>query len=456
MLIASTIIFFISSCKDDSITDMGSSIQPPGDKITVASNRFDIHSENYPVDFMYSRPDSFLLGTFYDPTYGTVHADIMAQVEYPKDFVYPVDAQPDSVLLVMYYRKFFGDAYSPMHLSVYEMNKQTFNYTTPYPSNINPEDYVDKSNSSLLIGEKTFTATDAASNVAAPFVITKLKDEFVQKFSNINADTYKSDSAFFDFFKGMYITTDFGSASMLYVQQIDLEYYHSTTRTLKDIHGQDSIVRQSHSITFPANTWVRQVNRFMHPDKTSIINQLESSTEQIHHISSPANMYTRIKMPIKHMSDIINTGDAKVLFNNAKLRVDIDHLNDEAFPLPMPNNLLLIKEQSVERFFTKNELPTDTVAILGTYQSETDTDGEKNYFYNFNIANLVANEFKQEKLRQTMPDSINFLLVPVRLKLSPNNMVTEVSQQFLLYGVTICGGEHSERPIKADIIYSKF
>ena len=68
---------------------MGSSIQPPGDKISVTFDRFNINSEDYSVDFMYSRPDSFLLGTFSDNTYGTVHADILAQVEYPKT-TYPI------------------------------------------------------------------------------------------------------------------------------------------------------------------------------------------------------------------------------------------------------------------------------------------------------------------------------------------------------------------------------
>lgn len=457
MLFASLLIIF-SACNENNITDMGSSIQPPGDKIMVAFDQFNVNSENYVVDFMYSRPDSFLLGTFSDNTYGTVHADILAQVEYPKNHVYPVNATPDSILLVMYYRKFFGDQYAPMHVSVYEMNKKTFNYTTPYPSNLNPDEYVDKTNPSLLIGEKAFTAVDATGSSASSFVIIKLNNDFVQRFSNIQADTYSQDSIFFDFFKGMYITTDFGSASMLYVRQIDMEYYHSYTYTLKDTAGQDSIVTVNSSVTFPANSWVRQVNRFLHPDKDKIVNQLENQPEQVHHISSPANLYTRIQLPIKEMQEKIETDDSRIFINDAKLRVDINNLNTESFPLPMPSNLLLIKENSLERFFNKRELPTDTCAILGSYDNGKNTDtGEIDHFYSFDISGLIAHEFKQAKANNlTLPDNINFLLVPVRLKLSSNNAIMDVSQQFLLNGVTICGGNHSQKPIQANVVFSKF
>jgi len=456
-LFASLLIVF-SACNESNITDMGSSIQPPGDKISVTFDRFNISSEDYSVDFMYSRPDSFLLGTFSDNTYGTVHADILAQVEYPKNHVYPSHAKPDSILLVMYYKKFFGDQHAPMHVSVYEMNKKTFDYMKPYPSNLNPDEYVDKSDPSLLIGEKVFTAVDASGGNAIPYVIIKLNNDFLQRFSNVQSDTYSQDSKFFDFFKGMYITTDFGSASMLYVRQIDLEYYHSYTYTLKDITGQDSIVTVNSSVTFPANTWVRQVNRFLNPDKANIINQLNNQPEQVHHISSPANIYTRIQLPIKEMQQKIESEGSRVFINDAKLRVDINNLNKETFPLPIPSNVLLIKENSLERFFNKRELPADTCAIVGSYDRKINPDTEEiDYFYSFDISKLIVHEFKQAKENNlTLPDNINFLLVPIRLKLSSNNVIIDVSQQFLLSGVTICGGNHSKKPIKVNVVYSKF
>ncbi|MDD2285668.1 MAG: DUF4270 domain-containing protein [Paludibacter sp.] len=452
-------LILITACNDSNITDMGSNIQPPGDKILVDQKRFDIRSENYFVNFMYSRPDSFLLGTFYDKNYGTVHADIFAQVEHPKNHIYPPNTTPDSILLVMYYRKYFGDKHAPMHVSVYEMNKATFNFSTPYPTNLNPDHYVDRTNQSLLIGEKTFTAVDAKGKADSTYVVIKLSNEFMQRFTNIDPVIYTKDSLFLDFFKGLYITTDFGSASMLYIRQIDMEYHHSYTYTTKKISGQDSIVKVNVSVSFPANSWVRQVNRFLHPDKNSIISQLESQPEQIHHISSPANIYTRISLPIKKMQEDMESDVSKRLtINNAKLRVDINNLNEENFPQPIPSNVMLIRESSLNRFFAKRELPSDTCAILGSYAYEKNSDtGQTDYYYSFDIAGLIAHEFKQAKINNTTPpEKTDFLLVPVRIKTNSGGSVTAVSQQFLLNAVTICGGNHPKKPIKANVVFSLF
>jgi len=457
LLLASLLILTIS-CNDNNITDMGSSIQPAGDRIFVFSERFDISSENYFVNYMYTRQDSFLLGTFHDEKYGTVHADILAQVEHPRNHVYPPNTTADSILLIMYYRRYFGDKHAPMNVSVYEMNKATFDDTTPYPSNINPDNYVDRTNNALLIGEKTFTAVDARGVGDSTYVIIKLSPEFMQRFTNIAPDTYSSDAIFREFFKGLYITTDFGSASMLYIRRIDMEYYHSYNYTTKGISGQDSTVTVNSSVTFPANNWVRQVNRFLHPDKNAIISKLESEPDQIHHISSPANIYTRISLPMREMQQKMEGNGLRLAINNAKIRVDINNLNEENFAQPIPSNVLLIRESSVDRFFTKRELPTDTCAILGTIVNEKNIEtSETDYYYSFDIARLIAHEFKQAKDNNAIaPEKINFLLVPVRLKTNSNGAIMEVSQQFLLNAVTICGGNHSKKPIKANVVFSGF
>ncbi|GAB1415173.1 hypothetical protein MASR2M117_05790 [Paludibacter sp.] len=458
-VLSAFLIILFSSCNDsNSVTDIGSSLQSNSDKIIVNQHQFHISSENFPVEFMYSKPDSFLLGTFYDAKYGSIHADIFAQVEYPRDYVYPVNNRPDSIKLIMYYNKYFGDKHSPMHVNVYEMNKSTFEYLKPYKSNLNPNDYVDFSNPSLLIGNKTFTAVSSIKSSDSTRVSIKLSNAFLNKFSNIASDTYSSDEKFFDFFKGVYITTDFGSASMLYVRHIDIKYYHSYTYITKSSTGTDSIVTVNLATTFPASSWVRQVNRFLQPEKANIISNLESQPDQIHYISSPANIYTRIKLPVKEMYNQMEKSTSRLAINNAKIRVDIDEISTEKFTQPVPTNVLLIRESALNRFFTTKELPSDTCAILGKYSNAKNSDtGKTDYFYSFDIAKLVAFEFEKIKENNTSSqDSINFILVPVRLNINENNNITDVSQQFILSSVTICGGNHSKKPIKANIISSYF
>jgi hypothetical protein len=158
------------------------------------------------------------------------------------------------------------------------------------------------------------------------------------------------------------------------------------------------------------------------------------------------------------MQQKIEADGSRIFINDAKLRVDINNLNEESFPLPIPTNVLLIKENSLERFFSKRELPADTCAIIGSYERKTNPDTQEiDYFYSFDVSRLIAHEFKQAKENNLiLPDNINFLLVPIRLKLSSNNVIIDVSQQFLLNGVTICGGKHSKKPIKINVVYSKF
>lgn len=458
----SFVVFFISlliftACSDITITDMGSQLLPAGDQITVSSETFPVRSDNFVVPYIFAYPDSFLLGTFYDPTYGTTHADIFAQVEKPAKYIYPdnVTIIPDSVYLVLYYKKYFGDKYSPMHISVYEMNKSTFEYTKPYASNLNPADYTDKT---LLIGQKTITAVDAAGKGDSTSIAIKLTNDFLQRFSKATPDIYESEEKFLNFFKGLHITTDFGSATMLYLKQIDIEYFHHYTYTTKGSGGQDTI-KVNNVFSFPANQSVRQVNRFLHPDTASVLANLTAQEKQVHYISSPANLFTKVQVPLRAMHKKMEGEDGKRLsINYARLRLDITEISDSDLAKPFSSTLLLVKQHAFHRFFAKKELPSDTVAIAGSYSFELNKETNTyEYFYEFNLAGLIANEFKVAGHKNSLvPEYAEFIVVPVRTTTDNNQFITKVKHQILMNAVTLCGGNHPDKPMKIRTIYSKF
>jgi hypothetical protein len=450
-------MLLLSACSDINVSDMGSQLLPTGDQITVSSETFTVQSEDYIVPSIYAYPDSFLLGTFYDEKYGTTHADILAQVEKPAQYIYPenVSITPDSVYLLLYYKQYFGDRYSPMHISVYEMNKATFNYTQAYPSNLNPADYTDKS---LLLGQKTITAVDASGEGDSTVVAIKLSNEFLQRFSKASPDIYEDEAKFLDFFKGLYITTDFGSATMLYLKQIDLEYFHHYTYSGKSTSGQDSTITVNNVFTFPANQSVRQVNRFLHPDIENVKASLQAKTKQVHYISSPANIFTKVRLPIRSMHSTMESADKRLSINSAKLRLDMGEIDTNNFSMPISSSLLLVRQNAVDRFFAKKELPSDTVAIVGTYSYELNpTTNEYDFYYEFDLARYIANEFKQANLLNTvLPEYADFVVVPVRVTTNSSNYVTKVKHQILMNAVTICGGQHPDKPMKIRTIFSKF
>jgi len=442
--------FLTFSCTDN-ITDIGSKIQPLSDSITVGTDIFNVSTENVYVDYMYSRADSFLLGTFYNEKYGTTQADILAQLNCPIGYVYPPNSVPDSALVVLYYRSWFGDSYSPLDINIYQMNKKTFDYSGLYPTNLNPDDYTDRS---IALGQRIFSAKDATkvqSNSTS--IIFKLSNNFVQDFIKINSDTYSSESKFSDFFKGLFITANYGASTILNIRQIDLEYYfHYSIKK----PGEDTISIVKNVLTFPANKEVRQVNRFLHPDLESIKQKLEQDST-VNYISSPANIQTRVNIPLNKMKQRMEIGinNKKLILNNALLRVEATEVDKATLAMPIVNSMLLIKESAIDDFFTKNKLPSDTCAILASYTSSLIPYSTTLYedYYSFNLATLIANELKSNV---TAPENLKMRLIPVRVTANSSGVVTAVKQQFLMSAVTVRSGKNTTSPMRIKVVYSGF
>lgn len=465
------LLFLVSlltfSCTDN-VSDLGIKIQPSSDNITVGTDTFHVITENVFIDSIFAKQDSFLLGTFYDTKYGSTQADILAQVNCPLYYQYPPGSVVDSVLAVLTYKSWFGDSYSPMNVSIYQMdNNRTFEYSTLYPTNLKPSDYTTRSDSAL-IGHKIFTAKDASGlRTDATTIIFKLSDKFRNWFVNAGSDnvinvaskTYSSESDFTNFFNGIYITTDFGVATMLNVRQVDMELYYHYSHKVTSSTGVDSLVTSNYVIPFPANAEVRQVNRFLHPESATIKLKLEQN-EAVNYVSSPAGIQTRVTVPLKRMKqrmDSVISGKKQTL-NSAILRVDATEIDSSALAEPIVSYMLLIKESEMEDFFNKNKLPDHTYAILGQFSRTLNASTSLyEYYYSFDIAKLIANELKLNPI----PDSdLKLRLVPVLVTTatSTNGTIsyTAVKQQTGMSGITIRSGKDVTTPMSIKMIYSGF
>jgi len=435
------------------MTDFGKGIQPVADQISIGTDTLHLTTQNVFVDYIYSRPDSFLLGTFYDGKFGTTQADILAQLNCPEGFKFPPSAVPDSAKVTLYYYTCFGDTLSPLDLNIYEINKQTFNYTESYASNLNPADYSDLS---LKLGERIIRAGNNYNGVIKT-IDFHLNNSFIQRF--FDSSHYNSTAEFLNFFKGIYIKANFGAATLLNIGRINLNYYYHYNYTLKDIHGQDSLATARDYITFPANQEVRQVNVISHPNRSTIVNIPDS----VNYISAPANIQTRIGVPLNRIQNHLNAGLAgkKLQINTALIRVDVTETVKDTLLHPFVKYMLIIKEASMDRFFKNDELPSDTCAVLTGYTYEsTGTDGIYNNFYNFNISKLIANELKIAREKGVAPaENLSLRLVPVSVNTvtsSTSTSITSVKQEYLMNAVTIKSGSNPISPMKLKIIYSGF
>jgi len=441
-----------ASCEND-ITDMGSTIQPSGDKLAVFADTIALNTESFIVPYMYCRSDSFLIGTYYDETYGTTQADLLTQLQPPLGFSYPEGSKADSAVLALYYDSWAGDDYSPMELSVYQMNKGFLSYSLPYASNINPDDYCDKS---ILLGKKIFTARDAVvKRNDSTSIELKLSNDFVKSFEFNLSKKYTTNTDFLQQFKGLYITPKFGSAAIMNVNQIDLIYYfHYKYKYAGDT---DSTIVKTY-VKYPANAEVRQVNRFLHPDTTEVKQKLQlGANNGINYISSPANIYTRVNIPLKSMAQKMTMPGKKLVVNSAMLRVDLVIPETKTLTQNLISKMLIVRESEMTDFFKNRELPSDTLAIVSSIGYEKDDNSEIVYYYSYDLATLIANEISKAKTNNTtLPDNLSLVLVPVSLTYDSNNSITRVQPQTALSAVTIRSGANTEKPMKLKLVYSGF
>ncbi len=446
---------FVFSCTDN-LTDIGAGIQPTSDQIAIGTDTFNVSTATVPVEFIYSKPDSFLLGSYYDTKFGSTQADILAQVNCPVGFKFPASSVADSASLVLTYRTWFGQSGSPMEISVYEMNKNTFSYTELYPTNLDPSVYADHDlfNPTNLLAKLPVKAKDN-KRADSTSIRLPLSSSFVQRF--FDTSNFSSTATFLQFFKGMYITTNFGASSLLNISHIYINYYYHYTYTTKDANGNTVVETVNNVIPFPANDEVRQVNRFVHPNQTTV----PKPDNTVDYVASPANWNTTVGIPLNRIKDRMDAGIAnqKLTINSAVIKVEAVDVDVDTLRAPTVKYMLLIKEEALNRFFNNNELPSDTCAMLAGHAVAlvANTTSQYEDYYKFSVAKLIANELKIAKQKNITPvESLNLRLIPVSVTYDSNGNPTSVKHEYLMSAVTIRSGLNPDSRMKIKVVYSGF
>ena len=445
-------------CKSDTAS-AGSSVLEEDDKILVRTDTFPIQSDLVKVDSIISLPDSFLLGEMVS-SYGTLHADILTQFACPIGFSYPEGATVDSVCLCMVYQSWFGDGNTPMGITAYEMDLGSFDYARSYPTNINPRDYVSASSPEILDHEKIVVAsikTDSAyssgTSMYYPLINARMSDEFTQRFFNIR--DFSSQEAFNEVFKGLYIQSEFGSSTILNILDINIAVYYSFSYSKA---GTDTLVHDMKA--FYANSEVRQINCIEYKDQDDVFAQLEGDM-LYNYVLAPANIYTRLKLPMAKIQERIMSriDEKRPYVNMGKVKVEVTNLtssvhsrDDWSSPTPQ---MLLVKESAINRFFNHRELPTDTCAILGDLTKGTNKDGETEYYYTYDLSELLTRQLRYSN----NPDTLNMVLVPVDVETTTNNNTTyiiSIKQQQTVSATVTYSAENPIKPMAIEVVYSGF
>lgn len=444
-------IAILTSCKNDDT--IGITIQPQQDEIIIASDTFIIQSQNYYVPAISAQADSMILGEFYSAKYGTTKAELLIQIAPPINYKFPEEKYnptPDSLVLTMYYNTWFGSSYAPLEFSIYEINKQAIDYNKQYLSNLNISDFCD---TTILMGKRLMTSIDLSradsvseDTAATPYVKYKFNDTQLQRFFNIPQETYTSEENFLNEFKGLYITTRYGTSTMICFNQINLHlYYHYTYKK----NGKDTIVNTS--IIYPSNKEVRQLNKFTHPN----IEQIATCHDSINYIKSAAGIYPKIQIPIGQISKKINSTiqNKQLNINAAEINIENIEFDDNDTYMNLPYYLLALTTQQFDDFIKYNTIPTatDTTAVVATYTTETNS-------YELNLSYFITKYLRNETIQEN--DTIEMILIPVNAEIATTSTgattITSIKPLTQLAATTIRSGKNEHSPMRLKILYNGF
>ena len=469
------VLYIFASCKGD-VSNTGQSVLDKKDAIMVLTDTFPVSSRIDSCEAIISQADSFLLGEI-ETSYGTLSASILTQLACPVGYTYPADFHVDSIdsiCLFMYYSSWVGDPNAPLSINAYLMDKGTFEYSHVYPTDLEVKYYCSRdlcilNNKRIVLASEKRDSIRNANGVYIPMVRMRVNDDFEREFGKITS--FESQEAFNKVFNGLLIESSFGSSTVLNVSDIALGVYY---RFGYKKNGRDTVVHDMKA--FYANSEVRTVNHLEYRDKKEWIETLKEDSSTYNYIVSPAGVYTRISLPMKQIADSIlfNLVEDSVLIpevdgyaylikrpyvNKAEVRVSVQNKGVDVGPdawLQPADYMLLIKEESMERFFLFKELPSDTCAILGQLITGYDATGKEIYYYSYDLSQLLTNQLR--KPGESDKETLNMLLVPVSVEraagtTTTTGSITAVRQQQTISATKILSAENG---MKFEIVYSGF
>lgn len=441
------------SCVDDNT--IGSSMQPGQDVVNISFDTIRVQTETILQDSVYLRNALAVLGEFTDPTYGTVKSDYMAQLYCPFKFKFPNDVtRIKAAYMYLYYDSWFGDSTTVHHLNVWYLDKSALDASKAYGSATDVSQFTSKSK---LLTSGTFTTgdfltTDSAKALStySPVLRLPLDSAWCEQVflaeSRSHPEKFAKPSAFNEYFKGIYVTTDYGNGSLLYVTHSELEMMYETKMYSHYTNLWDSVAIGASY--FPVNKEVRQINRAEHPDLSSYLNP--SVSDSLNYVYAPGGMFTKVTLP----SSVFQKGTGQLsgkTVNGMKLYVNatqVDDTNDYA--LAPPSSMLLIDASKVNSFFSGFELNDGLYSFVADYNADS-----LNYVFDLSYyAQKMIRENDDSTTTEFKPFT-EMLLIPVSTVQNDDSEDVRLEHVISPAAVKIPGGNHPIRPMQLKVIYSK-
>ena len=238
---------------DDTTNTLGIGMLPPSDTLSVHTKVYNVTTESYLADAVYAKTSTGYVGRFTDPKFGYYESSFLTELNCSENFTFPevykyneatktgsgtmAGDTVTAIQLVVYYNSWFGDSLNACRMSVYELDQklEKNRYT-----NINPEDYYNRFNPEALLGRKAYTAydtsvpdsvrneTDAYGNALyypnVTFPLDLERGNEILQLNREHPEYFKDAESFINnVFKGVYVKSDYGDGTVLYIDRVDLQ-----------------------------------------------------------------------------------------------------------------------------------------------------------------------------------------------------------------------------------------
>lgn len=442
-------IFAFLSCDDD-LSSVGLSIRPDGDEIDVGTDTLIIKAETVSFkDSVYARTIYGMLGEYIDPIFGKIKSDYLCEFYCPEDHGFVDNViSIDSVFLRTQFTTFMGDSIAPMGVSIYEVTSplKPFFFTSTDPTK-----YCDMKN---VLGQSMFSIQDLQDTIYSGITIRSLATrldlnlgkKLYQEWIDSDGKTFENTDELKKFFKGVYVTTTFGSGTLISTDLTDFTIYY--TANIKNVAetADSAVVR---TFRLEVNSGVIQMNRISNSIPESLYTDKDTKT----YLKTPAGLYTQINIPLR---EIMKNGTNKSI-NAANLTIKGYTEEEEKYKYTRPDYLFVINKDSLHNFFFNNKKPdyvTNFIVQRSTYVYNAYNLGYNSYAEG-NLTSAINHYVKhyKDKAITEVPEYLNYLLIPVSVGTTSSGALSGV---YNIMAPTSAILRTDEDNMKMSIIYSQY
>lgn len=387
------------SCTND-INDLGKNLLLPGDLIHVRTysekniKAYTVSDANQRTD----EPEFNLLGTFNDPLFGKTTSDFACQFRLTGYPDFSKNAQPDSLVLYMYYKEVYGSILTPLRLKVYELASD-LSLDNKYYQDVNLKAIA----KSEVLAEKTYLPKFKLDSLTNKYGSTKknpkdtvlqeigirMNQKLIQKLMAADSLTWSDNDRFMNYFKGLYIESgdlNTGGAALKIATIPKASTIAQSTYLVLHYHNSEKdLLYYSYGI----NENAARVSRFTHDySKTAFAAHLDKTDVQDSLIYLQTTGGLRSKILIPNLGTWRDSTNFAI--NKAELVFQVDStITDLAKFLPSEQLVLTAIDKDGKEYFP-SDLAFSSLYYGGTYNSKDKT-------YRFNIAKHMQEVIEKKK-----------------------------------------------------------